>query len=42
MEEDSNLGPEEEEEIVQEDAWTVISAFFDEKGLVRQVSTKWS
>ncbi len=39
MEED-NLGLEEEEEIVQEDAWTVISAFFDEKGLVRQVRSK--
>lgn len=25
-----------EEEIAQEDAWVVISAFFDEKGLVRQ------
>lgn len=27
----------EEEEILQEDSWVVISAFFDEKGLVRQV-----
>jgi DNA-directed RNA polymerase II subunit RPB2 len=27
---------EEEEEITQEDCWTVISAFFDQKGLVRQ------
>jgi DNA-directed RNA polymerase II subunit RPB2 len=26
----------EYEEITQEDCWTVISAFFDEKGLVRQ------
>ncbi|CAD7697142.1 unnamed protein product [Ostreobium quekettii] len=26
----------EEQEITQEDAWTVISAFFDSKGLVRQ------
>ncbi|RID50350.1 hypothetical protein BRARA_H01086 [Brassica rapa] len=26
----------EEEEITQEDAWTVISAYFEEKGLVRQ------
>lgn len=27
---------EEEEEIVQEDAWAVISSYFEEKGLVRQ------
>jgi DNA-directed RNA polymerase II subunit RPB2 len=27
---------EEEEEITQEDTWTVISAYFEEKGLVRQ------
>ena len=27
---------EEDEEITQEDAWSVISAYFDEKGLVRQ------
>lgn len=27
---------QEEEEITQEDAWTVISAYFEEKGLVRQ------
>ena len=27
---------EEAEEITQEDCWTVISAFFDQKGLVRQ------
>ena len=27
---------EEDEEIVQEDAWTVISSFFEEKGLARQ------
>lgn len=26
----------EEDEITQEDAWTVISAYFEEKGLVRQ------
>eukprot|EP00639_Heterosigma_akashiwo_P023704 CAMPEP_0206405564 /NCGR_PEP_ID=MMETSP0294-20121207/29172_1 /ASSEMBLY_ACC=CAM_ASM_000327 /TAXON_ID=39354 /ORGANISM="Heterosigma akashiwo, Strain CCMP2393" /LENGTH=67 /DNA_ID=CAMNT_0053863943 /DNA_START=52 /DNA_END=251 /DNA_ORIENTATION=- len=26
----------EEEEITQEDAWAVISAYFEEKGLVRQ------
>lgn len=28
--------PVEEEEITQEDAWAVISAYFEEKGLVRQ------
>ena len=27
---------EDEEEITQEDAWAVISAYFEEKGLVRQ------
>jgi DNA-directed RNA polymerase II subunit RPB2 len=27
---------EEDEEIGQEDAWTVISSFFEEKGLARQ------
>ena len=27
---------EDDEEITQEDAWSVISAYFDEKGLVRQ------
>lgn len=27
---------EEEEEITQEDAWAVISAYFEDKGLVRQ------
>ena len=27
---------DEEEEIPQEDAWAVISAYFEEKGLVRQ------
>ena len=27
---------EEYEEITQEDCWTVISSFFEEKGLVRQ------
>lgn len=27
---------EQDEEITQEDAWAVISAFFEEKGLVRQ------
>ena len=29
-------GEEEYEEITQEDCWTVISSFFDQKGLVRQ------
>jgi len=33
-EEDAVL--EEEEEINQEDTWTVISSYFEEKGLVRQ------
>lgn len=28
--------PDDEEEITQEDAWAVISAYFEEKGLVRQ------
>ncbi|XP_022723358.1 DNA-directed RNA polymerase II subunit RPB2 isoform X2 [Durio zibethinus] len=41
MEDDSEYDPqliddEEDEEITQEDAWAVISAYFDEKGLVRQ------
>lgn len=27
---------DDEEEITQEDAWVVISSFFEEKGLVRQ------
>lgn len=27
---------EEDQEFTQEDCWTVISSFFDEKGLVRQ------
>lgn len=27
---------DDEEEITQEDAWAVISAYFEEKGLVRQ------
>jgi DNA-directed RNA polymerase II subunit RPB2 len=34
-----DMEPEEEdadEEITQEDAWAVISAYFEEKGLVRQ------
>lgn len=38
--EEENAGMEieedEEEEITQEDAWAVISAYFEEKGLVRQ------
>lgn len=34
IEDDDNDG--EAEEISQEDAWTVISAYFEEKGLVRQ------
>ena len=29
-------GDNDEEEITQEDAWAVISAYFEEKGLVRQ------
>jgi DNA-directed RNA polymerase II subunit RPB2 len=33
--EDAELVPEEQE-INEEDAWAVISAFFEEKGLVRQ------
>ena len=35
---DAGYGEEEEEyeEITQEDCWTVISSFFEEKGLVRQ------
>lgn len=34
--EDAEMELEEEEEITQEDAWIVISSFFEEKGLVRQ------
>lgn len=35
--ENNNYNDEDEgQEITQEDAWTVISAYFDEKGLVRQ------
>jgi hypothetical protein len=34
MEEDADLP--DEEDITQEDAWAVISAYFEEKGLVRQ------
>lgn len=33
---DTDEVPEDEEEITQEETWTVISAYFDEKGLVRQ------
>ena len=33
---EENVAVEEEEEIGQEDAWTVISSFFEEKGLARQ------
>ena len=33
---EDDLEDEEAEEITQEDCWTVISAFFDQKGLVRQ------
>lgn len=31
-----NEEEEDDEEITQEDAWAVISAYFEEKGLVRQ------
>lgn len=31
-----NEDDDDEEEITQEDAWAVISAYFEEKGLVRQ------
>ncbi|KAG6549276.1 hypothetical protein Mapa_009262 [Marchantia paleacea] len=34
--EEEDYEKEEEEEITQEDAWAVISAYFEEKGLVRQ------
>lgn len=33
---DQQYMDEDEEEITQEDAWAVISAYFEEKGLVRQ------
>lgn len=33
---DFQYNGDEEEEITQEDAWAVISAYFEEKGLVRQ------
>ena len=35
-EEDSMEVEGEEQEITQEDAWAVISSYFEEKGLVRQ------
>lgn len=34
--EEQQVPPEEDEEINQEDTWTVISSYFQEKGLVRQ------
>ncbi|XP_028055063.1 DNA-directed RNA polymerase II subunit RPB2-like isoform X2 [Camellia sinensis] len=33
---DPSYNDEDEDEITQEDAWAVISAYFEEKGLVRQ------
>ncbi|KAJ9539990.1 hypothetical protein OSB04_026496 [Centaurea solstitialis] len=36
MEYDHGYNNEEEEDITQEDAWAVISSYFEEKGLVRQ------
>ncbi|KAI7998251.1 DNA-directed RNA polymerase II subunit RPB2 [Camellia lanceoleosa] len=33
---DPSYNNEDEDEITQEDAWVVISAYFEEKGLVRQ------
>ena len=33
---DPSYDDKKEEEITQEDAWAVISAYFEEKGLVRQ------
>lgn len=42
MDEDNEYDPQineeedDEEEIAQDDAWAVISAYFEEKGLVRQ------
>ncbi len=32
----TKLGQDYDEEITQEDTWTVISSYFEEKGLVRQ------
>ena len=32
----SSLGSTENDEISQEDCWTVIGSFFEQKGLVRQ------
>ncbi|PWA40858.1 DNA-directed RNA polymerase II second largest chain [Artemisia annua] len=34
--EGEEYGEDEEEDITQEDAWAVISSYFEEKGLVRQ------
>lgn len=36
MEYDQQFEGDEDDEITQEDAWAVISAYFEEKGLVRQ------
>eukprot|EP00959_Pyramimonas_sp_CCMP1952_P161417 3375487-Pyramimonas_sp.AAC.4 len=36
MEVDEGYEEDEEQEITQEDAWSVITAYFEEKGLVRQ------
>lgn len=36
LEYDQQFEGDEEDEITQEDAWAVISAYFEEKGLVRQ------
>eukprot|EP00955_Chlamydomonas_euryale_P116435 366417-Chlamydomonas_euryale.AAC.3 len=37
VDEENQVGEQEDDdEITQEDAWAVISAFFEEKGLVRQ------
>lgn len=33
---DQQYNDDDEDEITQEDAWAVISAYFEEKGLVRQ------
>ena len=36
MEEEADGDAEQQEDITQDDAWAVISAYFEEKGLVRQ------
>ncbi|ONM32850.1 DNA polymerase epsilon catalytic subunit A [Zea mays] len=36
MDEDADGDAEQQEDITQDDAWAVISAYFEEKGLVRQ------